>query len=61
MKIMMFLDIGSKDRFSMREFSRIVANLQGQKMFQILAQANKLEQKGNSVIHLEIGDPDFDN
>jgi len=29
----------------MREFSRIVANLQGQKMFQILAQANKLEQK----------------
>ena len=45
----------------MREFSRIVANLQGQKMFQILDQANKLEQKGNSVIHLEIGDPDFDS
>ena len=45
----------------MRKFSRIADNLQGQKMFQILAQAKKLEQKGNNVIHLEIGDPDFDS
>ena len=45
----------------MRNFSHIAENLQGQKMFQILAQAKKLEQKGNNVIHLEIGDPDFDS
>ena len=30
-------------------------------MFQILAEANKLERDGMDVIHLEIGDPDFDS
>lgn len=43
----------------MRKFSQIADNLQGQKMFQILAQAKKLEQQGRNIIHLEIGDPDF--
>ena len=35
-------------------------NLSGQKMFQILAEAKKLELKGKNIIHLEIGDPNFD-
>ena len=45
----------------MKAFSKIVDRLHGQKMFQILAQAKELEQKGVDVIHLEIGDPDFDS
>lgn len=36
-------------------------NLEGQKMFQILAQAKELEKKGQNVIHFEIGDPDFNS
>lgn len=36
-------------------------NLEGQKMFQILAKAKDLESNGNKVIHLEIGDPDFNS
>ena len=34
-------------------------NLSGQKMFQILAEAKKLESEGRDIIHLEIGDPNF--
>ncbi len=34
-------------------------DLRGQKMFQILAEAKKLESKGKKIIHLEIGDPNF--
>ena len=43
----------------MNKFSKISENLTGQKMFQILAQAKDLEKQGKDVIHLEIGDPDF--
>lgn len=43
----------------MKHISDIAKKLQGQKMFQILAQAKELEKKGVDVIHLEIGDPDF--
>jgi len=32
----------------------------GQKMFQILARAQELERDGRSILHFEIGDPDFD-
>ena len=32
----------------------------GQAMFQIVDRARELEQKGKDVIHLELGDPDFD-
>ena len=35
-------------------------NLSGQKMFQILSEAKKLEAKGKNIIHFEIGDPNFD-
>ncbi|MBL79293.1 MAG: aspartate aminotransferase [Nitrosomonadaceae bacterium] len=45
----------------MKSLSHIAGKLQGQKMFQILAQAKELEQKGVDVIHLEIGDPDFNS
>ena len=45
----------------MKGLSRIVDGLQGQKMFQVMALAKKLEQQGINVIHLEIGDPDFDS
>ncbi|TSA57777.1 MAG: aminotransferase class I/II-fold pyridoxal phosphate-dependent enzyme [Methylophilaceae bacterium] len=43
----------------MKRLSQIANGLQGQKMFQILAEARKLEQQGVDVIHMEIGDPDF--
>jgi len=35
-------------------------SLQGQPMFKLIDNANELEQRGVDVIHLEIGDPDFD-
>jgi aspartate aminotransferase len=39
--------------------SHLSETLEGQKMFQIFSQAQELERDGNSVIHFEIGDPDF--
>jgi aspartate/methionine/tyrosine aminotransferase len=33
--------------------------LMGESAFQVLAEANKLEAQGKSVIHFEIGEPDF--
>ena len=45
----------------MKHLSRISEGLRGQKMFQILAAAKKLEQQGARVIHMEIGDPDFNS
>lgn len=45
----------------MKNLSDIANNLQGQKMFQVMALAKKLERQGVNVIHLEIGDPDFDS
>lgn len=35
-------------------------NLVGQKMFSILDTCQKLEKKGNKIIHFELGDPDFE-
>ena len=35
-------------------------SLQGQPMFKLIDKARELEQQGVDVIHLEIGDPDFD-
>lgn len=40
-------------------YSDITQGLVGQPMFQILSQAKLLETQGRSIIHLEIGDPDF--
>ena len=44
----------------MTSFSKATDALEGQKMFQILHQAKKLEAEGKKIIHFEIGDPDFD-
>jgi len=44
----------------MRQFSDAAGRLVGQKMFQILAKAKKLERHGRDIVHFEIGDPDFD-
>ena len=37
-----------------------VFRLGGEGAFEVLAQAQKLEKKGREIIHLEIGEPDFD-
>ncbi len=44
----------------MKHFSDAAKVLEGQRMFQVLALANELEQAGRDIIHFEIGDPDFD-
>ena len=44
----------------MAKLSNAAQRLEGQKMFQILARAKELERQGESIIHFEIGDPDFD-
>ena len=43
----------------MKYLSEASKVLEGQKMFQILEKAQKMEEKGSDIIHLEIGDPDF--
>ena len=42
------------------ELADFTNKLSGQKMFQILAEAKKLEAAGKHIIHLEIGDPNFE-
>lgn len=44
----------------MKHLSEASKRLEGQKMFQILASARKMEREGRKIIHFEIGDPDFD-
>ncbi len=44
----------------MKKLSNAALKLEGQKMFQILAQAKDLEKQGKKIYHFEIGDPDFD-
>ena len=43
-----------------KPLSRVVNNLLGQPMFQMLSKINDIEKKGRKIIHYEIGDPDFD-
>lgn len=43
----------------MRRFSDAANRLEGQKMFQILAKTKELERQGKTILHFEIGDPDF--
>lgn len=43
----------------MRALSKISSNIEGQPMFKILDKVKKLESEGKSIIHFEIGDPDF--
>jgi aspartate aminotransferase len=43
----------------MKSFSKVAQNIAGQPMFKYLDRAKRLELEGRSMIHLEIGDPDF--
>lgn len=43
----------------MKKLSTIAGNIDGQPMFKYLDRAKKLEAQGKSMIHMEIGDPDF--
>lgn len=42
------------------KLSNIAQGLIGQKMFQILAEAQELERQGREMLHFEIGEPDFE-
>lgn len=41
-------------------FSQAASRIEGQPMFRLLDKVQKLEQRGEDIIHFEIGDPDFD-
>lgn len=43
----------------MKSLSKAAMNIDGQPMFKYLDRAKKLEAQGRSMIHMEIGDPDF--
>jgi aspartate/methionine/tyrosine aminotransferase len=43
----------------MKKLSTAALNIDGQPMFKYLDRARKLEAEGRSMIHMEIGDPDF--
>jgi aspartate aminotransferase len=43
----------------MREISLNARNIEGQPMFRLIDKVKRLEAQGRSIIHLEIGDPDF--
>ena len=43
----------------MKNLSKVAFNIDGQPMFKYLDRAKKLESLGKSMIHMEIGDPDF--
>ena len=44
----------------MKQLSDIAHNIDGQPMFKILDKAQKLEREGQSILHFELGEPDFD-
>jgi aspartate aminotransferase len=44
----------------MKNISQTALSIDGQPMFKYLDDAKKLEAQGKNMIHLEIGDPDFD-
>lgn len=44
----------------MKEITQAARRIDGQPMFKVLDRARQLEQAGRDIIHLEIGDPDFD-
>ena len=45
---------------SMERIAQRMAGLGTETAFEILARAKKLEAQGRDVVHLEIGEPDFD-
>ena len=43
-----------------RRIAKRMQGVHGEAAFETLARANELERQGRSIIHLEIGEPDFD-
>jgi aspartate aminotransferase len=43
----------------LKKISKFAHNIDGQPMFKILEEIKKRENKGEEIIHFEIGDPDF--
>jgi len=41
-------------------FAQRLENLSGESAYQVLSKAKKLEAQGRSIVHMEIGEPDFD-
>ncbi|MFA4905606.1 MAG: pyridoxal phosphate-dependent aminotransferase [Candidatus Margulisiibacteriota bacterium] len=54
-------DRSSAQRVGSPLLSKITDGLIGQPMFNLLAKATEKERSGQSVIHFEIGDPNFDS
>lgn len=44
----------------MKNLSRVTKNIDGQPMFKYLDRAKAMEAQGKHLIHMEIGEPDFD-
>jgi len=44
----------------MREIAKNAMNIQGQPMFKVIDMVKHLEAQGRDIVHLEIGDPDFE-
>jgi aspartate/methionine/tyrosine aminotransferase len=44
----------------MKKLSQVTTNIDGQPMFKYLDRAKALEAQGRHMIHMEIGEPDFD-
>ncbi len=42
------------------EFAKRISRLGTETAFEVLAKAQALERAGREIIHLEIGEPDFD-
>lgn len=42
------------------EYSNAIQNLAGEGAFEVLAKCKKMEAEGREIIHLQIGEPDFD-
>jgi aspartate/methionine/tyrosine aminotransferase len=44
----------------MLKLSNAAYKIDGQPMFKVLDQVQKLEREGNKILHFELGEPDFD-
>ena len=44
----------------MKGLSEVTSRIDGQPMFKYLDRARELEAKGRHLIHMELGEPDFD-
>ena len=48
------------DKDKNMEFAKRISRLGTETAFEVLAKAQALERAGREIIHLEIGEPDFD-